>query len=176
MEIPFAAKAIAGAFILACWLTDLRSRSIPNLLTASAFLAGLLVQYLHHSLAGVSFGLAGAVLNVLLLLAPWCLGGVGGGDVKMMGAFGALVGPQVALYGLAAGLALGGVFAVVHLVRIGRLQEKAAATLSMITRAVRGRSAEPLRLSAAAPDAVALPYSLPLGAGALAAMVLLPAS
>ena len=118
--------------------------------------------------AGWAAGLCAA-----LLAGPFLLGGVGGGDLKMMAAFGALNGPTIGLLGLAAGFALGGVFAVVHLARIGRLGEQLGATGRSLSRAVGEGSVGPTRLSDEAPDAVALPYSLPLGAGALAVLVLM---
>lgn len=173
MEIPGTVTALSLAFFVACWTFDLRSRSIPNALTGCFFLAGLVLNFTLHSFAGLGIALLGAALTGGLLVPPWVLGGVGGGDVKMMGAFGALVGPGIGLYGLAAGLVLGGIFAVVHLVRIGRLREKLDSTRGMVTGAVIGRSAGPLRLSADAPDAVTLPYSLPLGAGAVVVLLLM---
>lgn len=174
MEISRAIDATACAFILACWATDLRSRTIPNLLTGAVLVVAFVLQFLQFSSFGLLLAALGAGFNVAVLLAPWALGGVGGGDVKMMGAFGALVGPQTGLYGLAAGLVLGGLVAVAHLARIGRLREKLDATRAMVTGAARARSVAPLRLSAAAPDAVTLPYSLPLGAGALGVLLLMP--
>ena len=173
MEIPRAITAITCAFIVACWVSDLRSRSIPNLLTGCALAAGLVLNFSYSSFTGLWIASLGAVLTGGLLLAPYALGGVGGGDVKMMGAFGALVGPQVGLYGLAAGLVLGGLVAVAHLVQIGRLREKLAVVATMFRRSLSDRSTEALRLSATAPDAVTLPYSLPLGAGALGALLLM---
>jgi prepilin peptidase CpaA len=175
MEIPGTVTALALAFFVACWTFDLRSRSIPNALTGFTFLTGLVLNFTLHSFAGLWIALLGAVLTGGLLVPPWALGGVGGGDVKMMGAFGALVGPRIGLYGLAAGLVLGGMVAVVHLVRIGRLREKLGSTRGMVVGAVNGRSTGPLRLSADAPDAVTLPYSLPLGAGAIGVLLLMRA-
>jgi len=59
----------------------------------------------------------------------------------------------------------------VHLARQGRLREKLLATAVMIGGAAAEGSLEPLTLSADAPGAVSLPYSVPLGLGTLAALM-----
>jgi len=105
-------------------------------------------------------------------VTPFALGGIGGGDVKMMGAIGALLGPRFAVASLAVGMVLGGVVMVVHLARCGRLREKLARTRTMLVDAASAHSVDPLRVTATAPDAVALPYSVPLGLGALGVLVL----
>ena len=45
MEFPQAATVVCIAFILACWATDLRNRTIPNFLTGSALVAGFALHY-----------------------------------------------------------------------------------------------------------------------------------
>ena len=104
-----AAAAIAGAAVV----TDLRSRRIPNKLT---FPAAALAILFHLAAEGPKAGAvsAGAWLLGVLLFAPFFLtGGLGAGDLKLLGAIGAWLGPWpvvwVALYGAIAG----GVLAVV---------------------------------------------------------------
>lgn len=168
MPAPLLAATLL--FVVACWASDLRTRHIPNSLTGIAFLAGVALNSFYFGLPGLSQSLLASAVGAGLLLAPFALGGIGGGDVKMMGAAGALVGLKVILAGLAAGLILGGIVMVVYLARRGRLSEKLAATGRMVSSAARAGSAAPLRLSDEAPDAIALPYSLPLGAGVLGAL------
>lgn len=172
MGVPALVATVTVAFIVACWVCDLRSRTIPNGLTATAFVAGVGMSYAGYALPGAVVSIAGALLAAGILAGPYVLGGVGGGDVKMMGAVGALLGPYLALLGLAAGLVLGGLFSVLHLTRLGRLREKLDATIGMLGSAAVRRSWEPLRLSDEAADAVTLPYSLPLGLGTLGALAL----
>jgi hypothetical protein len=72
--------------------------------------------------------------------------------------------------GLGMGMIMGGGLMVWHLARRGRLREKVTATATMFQAAAMARSLDPLRVSAADPGAVALPYSVPLGLGTLAAL------
>src|SRR5207253_2214762 len=105
------------------------------------------------------------------LIWAFALGGIGGGDVKMMAAIGALLGPRLALTSVACGMLLGGVVMMVHLARIGRLREKLRATGTMLTSVVLMHSIQPLRISDTDPGAVSLPYSVPLGLGTIGVLV-----
>jgi prepilin peptidase CpaA len=71
---------------------DLRTRRIPNYLTGSGALAGLIFQFGYHGLPGLLDGLAGLGLGLLLFLGLYLLGGMGGGDVKASAALGAWLG------------------------------------------------------------------------------------
>lgn len=163
--------AATVVFVALCIASDVRTLRIPNALTAPAMLLGLALNGWYLGWAGVESGFAGLGLSLLLLIGPFALGGIGAGDVKMMGAVGALLGPRLVLYSLGVGFMLGGIIAIAHLVRIARLGEKLATIGHMVTNAVMMVSIEPLKVSAAAPTAVALPYSVPLGLGTLGVLV-----
>jgi prepilin peptidase CpaA len=77
---------------IAAW--DLKSRRIPNYLTFCGALAGLGFQLGFHGFPGLLNGLEGLGLGFFLLLVPYLLGGMGGGDVKASAALGAWLGPQ----------------------------------------------------------------------------------
>ena len=158
------------AFVCACCAIDLRTRRIPNALSGTAALLGVALNALHAGAPGLLWSVAGFALMLSVLLAPFALGGLGGGDVKMMAAVGAFLGPRLALLGLTAGMILGGVVMALHLVRLGRLAEKLAALAAMVRATVITRSAANLKISAADPGAISLPYSLPLGLGTLAVL------
>jgi prepilin peptidase CpaA len=111
-------------FVGTCVAIDVRTLRIPNALTGPAMLAGFALNAWGYGWSGAQASLAGFALAIALLLAPFAAGGIGAGDVKMMGAVGALVGPRLVLSSLVVGLALGGLFAVVHLARRARLREK----------------------------------------------------
>lgn len=168
--MPAVIALTALAFVTACVATDLHARRIPNLLSFPAAIAGIMLNGVYLGLAGIGLGIAGFALMVALLFVPFALGGIGAGDVKMMGAAGALLGPRLALVGLVAGMILGGVIVAAYLARRGKLEEKLLATATMFAQAIRRRSLAPLRLSAADAGAVALPYSLPLGLGIVTAL------
>ena len=73
-------------------LIDLKTRRIPNWLTFSAAAAGLAACYLLSGWQGVFFSAKGLLVGILVFLIPFSFGGMGGGDVKLMGAIGAFKG------------------------------------------------------------------------------------
>ena len=172
ISVPAPLFATVLGFVALCMASDLRTRRIPNAITGPAMLAGAAFHVLYGGPAGLLASLGGLALGAAILLPPFAAGGIGGGDVKMMGAVGALLGPHRTLLGLATGLVLGGLVMAVHLARQGRLREKLTAIAVMIGGVAETGSVEPLKLSADAPGAVSLPYSVPLGLGAVTALVL----
>jgi prepilin peptidase CpaA len=110
--------AIVISICLAACVFDVRTRRIPNALTFSAAGAGLLYHAATTGVAGVQLAAAGWLLGLLLLLPYFALGGMGGGDVKLVAALGAWLGPWetfwVAMYAGIAGGVLGLIVALAH--------------------------------------------------------------
>jgi prepilin peptidase CpaA len=167
MAIGSHAYIVAGTlgFLALCIASDLRTLRIPNAVTGPAILLGMAANTWLLGARGFFDSMEGLGVGIGILLLPFALGGIGGGDVKMMGAVGALLGPRLVFQSLVVGLVLGGVIAVVRLAVMARLTEKLTATARMFANALLSRSIAPLRLSSTSPDAVVLPYSVPLGVG-----------
>src|SRR5438093_11608574 len=145
--------ATAVAFVALCVTIDVRTRRIPNAGSGTAMLLGITLNTAHEGAAGLLDSVAGLGLTTGALLWPFALGGIGGGDVKMMAAVGALLGPRLAFLGLGLGMILGGAIMVLHLGRLGRLGQKLRATAAMFSTAAVTGSLAPLRVSADEPDA-----------------------
>jgi len=100
-------------FTLACTIDSCISK-IPNLLNLCLLIAGIIINTVDLGAQGVLYSFSGAALGIGLLLLPYLMGGMGAGDVKALGALGAVIGPfallQVFVY---MGL-LGGGFALLH--------------------------------------------------------------
>lgn len=96
-------------------VTDLWRRLIPNWLTAAGMAAGALLHGAHYGWRGLAQAAGGAALGFVLLLPFALKGAMGGGDIKLMAAFGAMLGPQgILLTGLLASI-FGGLWAVAWL-------------------------------------------------------------
>jgi len=95
---------------------DLRERKIPNWLTFSAMLLGLIVSLI-FDLKHWNLPLLGILGGFLLLLIPYLLGGIGAGDVKLLMAFGAFLGIQPVSQVFLYGAVWGGIFAVITLMK-----------------------------------------------------------
>ncbi len=95
----------------AIWI-DSRTHRIPNALVGATLLAGGAVQLATQGMAGFGLVLGGAAVGLLFFLPLYLSGAMGAGDVKLMAALGALVGPQTAAIAVAFTLVAGSVLAL----------------------------------------------------------------
>jgi len=85
---------LAGGIGIAASIDDLRRRRISNWIPLSAFVSGLVLQTLQQGWRGAGSALAGTAAGAGVFLIFYLLGGMGGGDVKLMAGFGALLGAK----------------------------------------------------------------------------------
>jgi len=132
--------AVLALGLGAAVFTDVRTRRIPNWLTGA--------------IAGAAFGLAfgggpvtplrallGLVVGLALMLPGHIIGATGAGDVKLMAAVGAVVGPDVIFRAFLYSAVAGGVLAVVVALRRGRLGTTLQATTNLVTQPVHAKRA-----------------------------------
>lgn len=96
LTVPWSLSVSLLSACVAAW-TDLRARTIPNWLTLPV-LSGALIA---HALSLGAQGAAMSALGAALCFVPSCFlfvrGALGGGDVKLFAALGALLGPREGL-------------------------------------------------------------------------------
>ena len=97
---------------VAAMIDDLARRQIANWIPLSALAAGFGWQIGQSGLSGLWYAGAGAVAGFSVFLVFYLLGGMGGGDVKLMAGFGALLGFQQLLAAALWVAGVGGVIAV----------------------------------------------------------------
>lgn len=108
---PNLLKALLVLLLVAAMI-DLRTFRIPNLITMP-FAVGALTYYgVLYGFAGMLFSLAGLVVGLLLLLLPYLMGGLGGGDVKLLAMVGAFLGPKAVVLAFFFIAIIGGLYAV----------------------------------------------------------------
>lgn len=83
--------------VVAAWF-DLKHRCIPNRLTLPAIAVGLVLAVILEGMAGLKWSGIGFAFGFGVFLLPWLMGGMGGGDVKLMAALGALLGWPMVLW------------------------------------------------------------------------------
>jgi prepilin peptidase CpaA len=112
---------VLAAGLAVAVVIDMRTRRIPNWLTGSMMVAGVALAV--TGLGAVTPGQAalGIVGGLVLMLPGHIIGATGAGDVKLMAAVGAFVGPALALNAFLGTAVAGGVFAVAVAARRGRL-------------------------------------------------------
>jgi prepilin peptidase CpaA len=139
-----ATGVLAGGLLVAT-VIDLRSRRIPNQLTAAMAILGLALAVTQTSGVSVGASLAGILLGLLLMMPGYALGATGAGDVKLMAAVGAIVGPSLVFSAFVCTSIAGGVLAVAVALKRRRL----AATLTQTGRLVAAPGAAPAEIKAA---------------------------
>jgi prepilin peptidase CpaA len=159
------AQSAALAVALAACVTDLRMRRIPNVLTLGAALVGFGYHLLAGGWEGLLGSLAGWGLGLVLFLPLFALRGLGGGDVKLLAALGAWLGPgQTVWLALFTAIA-GGPLALAVALSRGYLTRalKNVWALLMFWR-VAGVQPHPT-LTLDSPGTPRLPYAVPIAAG-----------
>jgi prepilin peptidase CpaA len=108
------ALALGLAMVLAgvAGFTDWRRRRIPNWLTVSGLIIGIVVNVIGGGWGGLKTSLVGAGLGLLVLLPFVLVRSLGAGDWKLAGALGALVGPGLLADLLIVSVFVAGIMAV----------------------------------------------------------------
>lgn len=91
---------------------DIRQHRVPNYLTVPAALAGLAFHSFTPGGWGAGVSLAGFAVGFGLLLLPWLFGGGGMGDVKLLAALGAWLGPMLMLVAFALSILVAAILAL----------------------------------------------------------------
>ena len=149
---------------------DLRTRRIPNALTVS----GVVIALVLRGVAGFEpfvTGLIGGAIALGLSLPLVFLGGLGGGDSKLLAAVGAFLGPSGLPTALFVMALVGGAMALGVIIYRGALFETLSNTWRLVRQLASRGTPEPLR-TLATPGAIAVPYGVAIGAGALAGWML----
>lgn len=94
---------------------DWREQKIPNVLSFGAALFGIVLQGSLHGASGALFAAGGWVVCLVCFLPFYLRGGMAAGDVKLMAAAGAFLGPMPGFFACLFTLIAGGLIAVVSL-------------------------------------------------------------
>lgn len=109
--------------LLMAAISDFRVRKIPNRLTFPAAIAGVVYHTWTTGWKGLFFSTGGISLGLALLMAFYLFGGMGAGDVKLMGAVGGFLGPAGVFSAFLGTALIGGVYAVMLLAVHGEIPD-----------------------------------------------------
>jgi prepilin peptidase CpaA len=103
--------------------TDLYRYKLYNVFTLPLLLSGLIYHAVDNGMSGLGYSVLGALCGFGVLIVFHLMGGVGGGDVKLMTAIGAWLGVEFTFLLFLASSLAAGIYALVLLVAFGRLRE-----------------------------------------------------
>lgn len=148
---------LLGLMLGVIW--DLRSRRIPNALTLGMAVSGLVAFTTLDGAQGLVASIGGMTLGFAVFVVPFAMGGIGGGDVKLAMAVGAVAGPGAALRILLLGAVAGGIIA------LGVLVYQSDPVRYACRRFLGQR--DPVSRTDASKKAVGFPYAVAIAIGAV---------
>ncbi len=163
---PVPAVAVV-AVVSAAVVCDLKYRRVPNALTLGAAAVAVAMHAALNGWSGVILAGTGWAVGAALFFPLFALGGMGAGDVKLLAAIGAWLGPAGALWTGLVGAVAGGVMALIVAAARG-YTATAFGNLRRLLRVWSVAGVQPVGgLTLENTASPRLPYALPLAAGAL---------
>ena len=140
--------AVVAIGMGAAAVIDLRTRRIPNILTATLAAIGIGLAAAGFGRVGLGAALLGCFLGLAFMMPGHIFGATGAGDVKLLAAAGALLGPTDTIYAFLYTAIAGGVLALVVAVARRRVSRTLASASALAT----GREQARVEIESAASD------------------------
>jgi prepilin peptidase CpaA len=156
------------AFCVSAVYFDLRFGRIPNIFNALGFAVGILISCALLGLRGLYGSLCGAALGLVIMLPPFLLHMIGGGDLKFLSAAGSIVGFRVLWPSFLTGAALGAAIGLILLVARDRSLSRLRCRLVLLHAGCWRRRSSALNLSGPGLADIRFPYTIPLSIGLVA--------
>lgn len=152
-------------------VTDVRTGKVPNWLTVPALLVGLGLNVGFLGLGGLKASLIGTAIGISIWFIMPIIGTpLGGGDVKLLAAIGALRGPQFLLYVLVLSCLWAGLLALAMAAHRRRVIACARQVGQWLFHRVVTKTYEPLETAA---PGLRVPFAAATGLGVLTATMVL---
>lgn len=156
-----------------CVYTDIRFKRIYNAVLVPAVAVALIGNIYTGGLDGGMACIKGLLLGMGLLYIPFALGGMGAGDVKLLGVIGAFKGPQFVWLTFLAGAVTGGLVSLVVMAVSGRFRQSINAVVYTVLSIF--RVVPRVNMIGAIGDGcphLTFPYGIAIAAGVLAAYMM----
>jgi prepilin peptidase CpaA len=172
--LPEAAHIALAATTALAAFTDIRAREIPNWLSAAGIVAGIAIHVSYSGLSGLGYSLLGFGLALLIYVPLFAIRAMGGGDVKLMAAVGAIAGAKNWFNIFLLTCLASGAIAVCFLLWRGGLGKAFRNAGFIVGEVASGRAPHKSRpdLSVDSPSAITLPHAAAISIGTLAFLLL----
>jgi prepilin peptidase CpaA len=111
--------------LLIAVISDIRLHKIPNWLTYPAMMGAIIYHTSTRGIGGFLYSVEGVGAGFAVLIIFYLMGGMGAGDVKLMGAVGGLLGPKGVFTAFVFTAIMGGLYALALLTFHGHLKKTA---------------------------------------------------
>jgi len=145
---------------------DVHQRRIPNWLSLSGVLCGICLNSILEGRDGFVLSLLGIVTGFFLLFFGYLLGGIGAGDVKLLAAVGAFLGPKLVFCAFIWMALFGGFLALLFVVWKGAFRQTFVNLKSLFQGWVYGTGSS---IDLKNPSLLKLPRGLSIALGAIVA-------
>ncbi|MHC4400369.1 MAG: A24 family peptidase [Planctomycetota bacterium] len=163
-----------------CWLVSVTlvvaalidgyKLKVPNWLTFPMVISGWIASAIWFGWAGLGWSMLGTAVGLGLLLPMYAIGGMGAGDVKLLGGVGAWVGVGNTVGAFVVSAIAGAVIAVLMVLYRRRWRKHQDQFMAIMTEILVVR--DPSQLSAIAAERkstmLLLPYGIPIAIGSIA--------
>lgn len=142
---------------------------VPNWVTFPFILSGWLYSTVAFGWEGLGWSLLGTVVGLALLLAPYAIGGMGAGDVKLLAGVGAWIYSTHTMYAFCFTAVVGAILAIGMVLARRGWKKHSAQFLVILNEILVIRNAERLAAIAAErkPKMLLLPYGIPIAIGTI---------
>ncbi len=174
--LPVWSLVVMAALAVGAAVIDIRTHKVPNWLTLPVMAAAVAGHALAAQLGGdaepLGLGLGGSLAGLAAGLTPlaacWLFFGTpGGGDVKLMGAFGALGGWEFAVRAMFYGFAAGALMAAAIMIHRGLVRQTLRRMWLMLVMIVTGQAKSVDTVLGT--ESPTIPFAVALSIGAVAA-------
>jgi prepilin peptidase CpaA len=168
-QLPNSLAMILIALVITAAIWDLRLRRIPNWLSLSGILAGIALNSFLFGFTGLKASLSGMAAGFGIYFVLYLFRAMGAGDVKLMAAVGAFVGPGNWIVIFLITALLGGLIALSVLVWRKRMRKTLENVLFIVSEMMHFRAPYMAReeLSVKSQRALTLPHGAVIGLGCI---------
>ncbi|QGH34097.1 prepilin peptidase [Gracilibacillus salitolerans] len=107
---------ILFVYLLIAFYMDVRYSKIPNWLTISGVVVGLLYHVATGLIGGLLFSLLGIVISLFVLILLYLFKALSAGDVKLFAGIGAISGMEFSLYGILYSVIVAGLIGLILII------------------------------------------------------------
>jgi prepilin peptidase CpaA len=146
---------------------------VPNWITFPLIISGWIYSTIYFGWPGLAWSLAGTLVGLGLLAPAYAIGGMGAGDVKLLGGVGAWMWATTTLYAFCTCAIVGGIIAVAMIVLRGNWRHHVQQFCTIFNEITTIRDPNALAAIAAERKSTMtlLPYGIPITLGTIAYFV-----